>query len=67
MNIVFNGQDQIVEAGTNVTQLVAILDRDPRGVAIERNLEIVPKSQWDATILQEGDRLELVQFVGGGL
>jgi sulfur carrier protein len=67
MNIVLNGQDQIVDVGTNVTQLVATLDRDPRGVAIERNLEIVPKSQWDATILQEGDRLELVQFVGGGL
>lgn len=40
--------------------------RDPRGVAVERNREIVPKSEHAMTVLEDGDRLELVQFVGGG-
>ena len=67
MNIFLNGQEQIILAGTTLTQLVATFEQDPRGVAIERNREIVPKSAWAATILAENDRLEIVQFVGGGL
>jgi sulfur carrier protein len=67
MNIFLNGQEQSIEAGTSLTALVATFAQDPRGVAIERNLEIVSKSAWDATILEDGDRLEIVQFVGGGL
>lgn len=67
MNIFLNGQEQSISDGTSLTQLVATFDQDPRGVAIERNREIVPKSVWAATILMENDRLEIVQFVGGGL
>ena len=39
---------------------------DPARIAVERNGEIVPKAQYDATILQDGDSLEVVSFVGGG-
>jgi len=39
----------------------------PDRVAIERNRDIVPRDQWDAVSLQEGDRLEIVHFVGGGV
>jgi sulfur carrier protein len=50
--------------------LVALISgaegRDSRGVAIERNLEIVPKSEHASTVLEDGDRIEVVQFVGGG-
>jgi sulfur carrier protein len=67
MNIFLNGQEQSIEAGTSLTALVATFAQDPRGVAIERNREIVSKSAWDTCILAEGDRLEVVQFVGGGL
>jgi sulfur carrier protein len=49
-----------------LTALVGRLVADPRGVAIERNRAIVMKSQWDQTILADGDQLEFVQFVGGG-
>jgi thiamine biosynthesis protein ThiS len=66
MIIYLNGEEHQVEAGTNLTTLVSQLVADPRGVAIERNRMIVMKSQWDQTILAEGDQLEFVQFVGGG-
>jgi thiamine biosynthesis protein ThiS len=67
MKIYFNGEEMQVEDGVTLTNLIAGLIADPRGVAIERNLAIVMKSQWDQTILADGDRLECVQFVGGGL
>ena len=70
MKIIVNGEALEVAAGTTVALLVQRLSadsgRDPRGVAVERNLEIVPKSEHALTVLAEGDRIELVQFVGGG-
>lgn len=70
MNILLNGAQVQVAAGTTVAQLVHRIasetQRDPRGIAVERNAEIVPKSEHSLTVLTEGDRLELVQFVGGG-
>ncbi len=66
MKIQVNGETMEIEAGLTVKALVARLADDPRGVAIERNLEIVPKAEHGATVLEEGDRLEVVQFVGGG-
>ncbi|HAE28585.1 MULTISPECIES: sulfur carrier protein ThiS [Hyphomonas] len=70
MKIMLNGETREIEAGTTVAMLVAMLsaddERDPRGVAIERNLEIVPKSEHATTTIEDGDRIELVQFVGGG-
>ena len=47
-------------------ELVEALGLDVRKVAVERNLEIVPRSLHATTALAEGDRIELVQFVGGG-
>jgi sulfur carrier protein len=70
MLVFVNGESRDVAPGTTVAMLVqAVSDemmRDPRGVAVERNLEIVPKSLHAATLVEEGDRIELVQFVGGG-
>ncbi|MEM1036052.1 MAG: sulfur carrier protein ThiS [Pseudomonadota bacterium] len=66
MQIVLNGETREVEAGMTLSVLVVTLGGDPRGIAIERNLEIVPKSQHASTVLEDGDRLEVVQFVGGG-
>ncbi len=66
MQIVLNGETRDVAEGMTVEALVLTLADDPRGVAIERNLEIVPKAEHGCTILQDGDRLEVVQFVGGG-
>jgi thiamine biosynthesis protein ThiS len=65
MRLQVNGDTRDVAAGT-ILALVEELGLDPRKVAVERNLEIVPRSLHGETALVEGDRIELVQFVGGG-
>ena len=50
----------------DIAGLIAELGLDARKVAVERNLEIVPRSLHGSTPLSDGDRIELVQFVGGG-
>ena len=66
MQIILNGESRTLAPGMTLKALVETLGGDPRGVAIERNLEIVPKSEHGEVILQNGDQLEIVQFVGGG-
>ncbi|MEM7493633.1 MAG: sulfur carrier protein ThiS [Pseudomonadota bacterium] len=66
MQIVLNGEIRDIEPGMTLLALVETLGGDSRGIAIERNLEIVPKSEHSTTVLEDGDRLEVVQFVGGG-
>ncbi len=65
LRVQVNGDPREVAAGT-ILELVQELDLDPRKVAVERNLEIVPRSLHATTALAEGDRIELVVFVGGG-
>lgn len=65
MRIQVNGDERDVTART-VLALVQELGFDVRKVAVERNLAIVPRSLHGDTALAEGDRIELVQFVGGG-
>ncbi|WP_374599951.1 sulfur carrier protein ThiS [Brevundimonas sp.] len=65
MRIQVNGDTREVTART-ILELVEALGLDVRKVAVERNLEIVPRSLHAMTALAEGDRIELVQFVGGG-
>ncbi|AQR61753.1 thiamine biosynthesis protein ThiS [Brevundimonas sp. LM2] len=65
MRIQVNGDTREIAART-VLGLVEELGFDVRKVAVERNLAIVPRSMHAETALAEGDRIELVQFVGGG-
>ena len=53
-------------AGKTVSEYLATTNYDPKRIAVERNGNIVFKSQYDATILEDGDCLEIVSFVGGG-
>ena len=53
-------------AGKTVSEYLATTSYDPKRIAVERNGDIVFKSQYDAVILEDGDRLEIVSFVGGG-
>ena len=53
-------------AVASLSGLLALLELDARKVAIERNLEIVPRSLFPATALADGDRIEIVHFIGGG-
>lgn len=66
MNIIVNGETTEVTPETSVAGLLAALELEPKKIAVERNLEIVPKSLYGATALCDGDRIEIVQFVGGG-
>ena len=66
MKLWVNGEERNVEQAANVAALVAVLGLDGRKVAVERNLEIVPRSTYVQTALAEGDRIEIVHFIGGG-
>ena len=66
MRVEINGEPREIAPGSTVATLLASLGLADRPVAVERNQAIVPRAQHGATPLAEGDRLELVQFVGGG-
>jgi thiamine biosynthesis protein ThiS len=66
MRLTVNGEVRDVAPGATLVDLLASLGIEGRRVAVERNLEIAPRSLWSETRLAEGDRLEIVQFVGGG-
>jgi thiamine biosynthesis protein ThiS len=61
-----NGEQRDFPDGLTVAALVAQLGMKPDRVAVELNLEIVPRAQWETTQLKTGDKLEVVHFVGGG-
>ena len=60
-----NGKDKNV-AGMTVAEYLATTNYNPKRIAVERNGDIVPKLQYDNTVLQDGDSVEVVSFVGGG-
>lgn len=66
MNIQVNGQSREVAAGSTVTSLLADLGIAQPHVAVEVNLEVVPRADHKGTILNAGDRVEVVTLVGGG-
>lgn len=66
VTIIINGEPRAVAAQQTLESLLIELDLDPKKVAVERNLEIVPKSEYHATRLVDGDALEVVHFIGGG-
>jgi sulfur carrier protein len=61
-----NGQPRQVESGTTIADVLAGLDAKPALLAVERNRSIVPKAEHGTTELHDGDRVEIVTFVGGG-
>ena len=66
MRLLLNGDEREVAEVSSVADLVASLGLDSRKVAVERNLEIVPRSTYADTALADGDRIEIVTFIGGG-
>ena len=65
MQITVNGEAIGIDT-MSVLQYLQLISIDPRRVAVELNLDILPKTAYDTTLLSEGDRLEIVHFVGGG-
>jgi sulfur carrier protein len=66
MRLVVNGEEQQVGQSTTVKQLLASMGLADTLVAVERNEEVVPRAQHESAELTEGDRVEVVHFVGGG-
>ena len=66
MRVTVNGEERQLEAPLTVQALIAEIGLDPAKVAVERNLEIVPRSRYGEVAVKDGDRLEIVHFIGGG-
>ena len=67
MKLIINGEEREFAAPMSLEALLGQIGVDPRKVAVERNLEIVPKSTYAEVLAGEGDRLEIVHFIGGGM
>lgn len=66
MQIQVNGETREVSEPLSIAELLVQLELDPRYLAVERNLKLVPRAEHKSTLLAEGDRLEVVTLVGGG-
>ena len=66
MRVVINGENREISSSLSVAALLQDLGLDARKIALEHNLEIVPRSAYDQTMVADGDRLEIVHFIGGG-
>lgn len=66
LQITLNGEPRSFAAGLAVSDLVQQLGLDIRKVAVERNLAIVPRATYADTPILDGDRIEIVGFIGGG-
>ena len=66
MRLLLNGEERDVGEVRTIADLVSALGLDARKVAVERNLEIAPRSSYGDTALVDGDRIEIVTFIGGG-
>ena len=66
LSLTINGEIRAFDAPLTVAGLIQALGLDSRKVAVERNLEIVPRSAYPATEVTDGDRFEIVRFIGGG-
>lgn len=67
MKLRINGDEKTFDSSLTLAALVEVLGMKSDRVAVELNLDIVPRERWAATALNDGDRLEIVHFVGGGL
>ena len=66
ISVTVNGEPRRVTAGASIAGMLRELGIDPARVAVERNLEIVPRSTLDEAPVADGDQFEIVHFVGGG-
>jgi thiazole synthase len=66
ISVTVNGEERLVEAGSSISGMLEAIGLDPRKVAVERNLEVVPRSTLGDMEARDGDAFEIVHFVGGG-
>ena len=66
VTVFVNGEETELDGSTTVAELIETLQLKSRRVAVELNLDVLSRERWHDTTLQEHDRVEIVQFVGGG-
>ncbi|MFZ5641866.1 MAG: sulfur carrier protein ThiS [Bacillota bacterium] len=66
MKLQVNGRETILDKTMTVREFILSRDLDPNLVAVMHNSGILPKEDWDSTVLKENDELEVLRFVGGG-
>ena len=66
MKLLINGEDKELAPVANVAELIAALELKGDRIAVELNRDIVTRAEWATTAVHDGDKLEIVQFVGGG-
>lgn len=66
INVTINGKTESIAAGISLQSLLKLLGIQSERVAIEYNREIIDRNRFDALQMKEGDRLEIITFVGGG-
>jgi thiamine biosynthesis protein ThiS len=66
ITIQLNGDPYDLPAPASIADLLARLEIDPRGVAVERNFVVIKRDQYGTTAIENGDQIEIVNFVGGG-
>ena len=66
MTIRLNGDPFEIAGPLSISALLAALNVEPRRVAVEHNLDVIKRARYDTTMINEGDEVEIVNFVGGG-
>jgi thiazole synthase len=66
INVTINGEAKLLNGAMTLTEMLSFLGLDPKKIAVERNLEIVPRSSYAQVQVSDGDRYEIVHFIGGG-
>lgn len=66
IQVFINGKKKLLEKNKNLTEVLKLLKITKNGIAIEINSAVVPKSQYVNTFVKDNDRIEIVQFIGGG-
>ena len=66
VTVIVNGEERLVADGRTIADLLAELRLGGRRVAVEMNRDIVPRTEYSSRSIRDGDRIEIVQFVGGG-
>ncbi len=66
MDVILNGEPKAIKTDSSILDLIQLMDLGEARIAVELNLEIVPRSEHPTTMLKEGDTLEVVHAIGGG-
>jgi len=66
VTVIVNGNQTVIAECSGIDELIKSLDLNPERVAVELNKRIIRRANWDSTTISEGDRVEIVHFVGGG-